>query len=391
MTVPAPERGLMAPPALQTPDLDAEIERAEATAVVVWRGEHVPFADVPERIAGISNREERDLYLDAWVQVAEAVNPAYEARRERWRSMAAAAGAPDVLEAAAEPGVDPRALAVDLERFSVHTETPYFAALRRYLALVDIEQGDGTIADLWHVTRGVSWSHWFGEREVRRAVTAAGRAATASLELDGWRSAETLLYGDAAGTDPIVAAAISEAYAALPGDPGWLENELGVAAREVAPLADFVAFVRLWRLRRALAVLHYELRLYREDDPALLRAYYSGIVGHTTGVEVPEAAYLRDIEAPLASARRLRVLMLAATLAEVLESRMGPAWWRAPAAADLIAEIGAARSVDDALAHLGYDVLDWRPVLRHIRTRLIGEMSGYGGPNITTRAGTRKV
>jgi hypothetical protein len=35
--------------------------------------------------------------------------------------------------------------------------------------------------------------------------------------------------------------------------------------------------------------------------------------------------------------------------------------------------------------------LDWRPVLRQIRTLLIGEMSGYGGPNITTRAGTRKV
>jgi hypothetical protein len=49
------------------------------------------------------------------------------------------------------------------------------------------------------------------------------------------------------------------------------------------------------------------------------------------------------------------------------------------------------RDVEHALARLGYDVLDWRPVLRHIRTRLIGEMSGYGGPNITTRAGTRKV
>ena len=35
--------------------------------------------------------------------------------------------------------------------------------------------------------------------------------------------------------------------------------------------------------------------------------------------------------------------------------------------------------------------LDWRPVVRQIRAKLIGEMSGYGGPNITTRAGTRKV
>ena len=376
---------------LEAPDLDVAIARAEASTVVIWRGEHVPFDDVPERIAAISNRDERDLYLNGYVQAVDALNPLYEERRERWRSLAADSGAADVVEAAAEPGVDPRALAVDLERFSVHTETPYFAALRRYLALVDIEQGDGSIADLWHVTRGVSWSNWFGEREIRRAIAAAGRVATATLELDGWRSAERLLHGTPAGTDPVVSAAVSEAYGALPGDPHWLETELGVTASEVAPLADFVAFVRLWRFRRALALLHYELRLYREDDPALLRAYYSGILGHTTGVEVPAAAYLRDIPAPLASARRLRVLMLAATLAEVLESRFGQAWWRAPEATKLVATVGAASNVDDALAHLGYDVLDWRPVLRQIRTRLIGEMSGYGGPNITTRAGTRKV
>ncbi|MGZ8511885.1 MAG: hypothetical protein ACXWWL_00395 [Candidatus Limnocylindria bacterium] len=386
----AAQRGLVAS-ALESPELDAAIARAEASTVVIWRGEHVPFGEVPERIAAISNREERDLYLYGYVQAVEALNPLYEQRRERWRALAGAGGSSDVVEAAAEPGVDPRELAVDLERFSVHTETPYFAALRRYLALVDIEQGDGTIADLWYVTRGVGWSHWFGEREIRRAVGGAGRAARAGLELAGWRSAARLLHGPAPETGSVVSAAVNEAYAALPGDPHWLETELGVTGSDVAPLADFVAFVRLWRFRRALAVLHYELRLYREDDPALLRAYYSGIVGHTTGVEVPAAVYLRDIPSPMASARRLRVLMLAATLGEVLESRFGPAWWRATEASELVATFGAASNVEDALARLGYDVLDWRPVLRQIRTRLIGEMSGYGGPNITTRAGTRKV
>jgi len=378
-------------PSLRTPEFDEAIERAEASAVVIWRGEHVPLSEVPERIAAIANREERDLYLTAYVQGIEAINPLYEERREQWRSLSSAAGSADVVDAAAEPGVDPRALAVDLERFSVHTETPYFAALRRYLALVDIEQGDGTVADVWHVVRGVSWSHWFGERELRRAVTGAGREATATLQLHGWRSAEALLHGTPAGTDPTVGAAISETYAALPGDPHWLESELGVTAIDVAPLVDFVAFVRLWRFRRAIALLHFELRLYREDDAVLLRAYYAGILGHTIGVAVPEATYLRDIPAPLASARQLRVLMLAGMLSEALESRLGPAWWRQPAAAELVAGVAAASNVEDALALLGYDALHWGPVLRHIRTRLIGEMSGYGGPNITTRAGTRKV
>ena len=378
-------------PTLGTPTIDSAIASAEAAAIVIWRGERVPFGEVPERIAAIAGREERDTYLNAYVQAVEALNPLYEERRDQWRSLAAQSGSGDLIDVAAEPGVDARALAVDVELFSVHTETPYFAALRRYLALADIEQGDGTIADLWHVTRGARWNRWFGEREGQRAVTAAGRDVTAAPALEGWRGAEGLLRGTPDGLDPTVAAAISETYAALPGDPQWLEAELGVGREEVAPLADFVAFVHLWRFRRAIALLHFELRLYREDDPALLRAYYAGIVGHTTGVALPEGLYLRDISSPLASVRRLRVSMLSAMLAERLVSRAGPSWWNNPASRELIGELTAVSNVDDAVARLGYDALDWRPVLRHIRTRLIGEMSGYGGPNITTRAGTRKV
>ena len=52
---------------------------------------------------------------------------------------------------------------------------------------------------------------------------------------------------------------------------------------------------------------------------------------------------------------------------------------------------GLGPSAEDVVAALGYDRLDWRPVLRQIRAQLIGEMSGYGGPNITTRAGSRKA
>jgi len=78
-------------------------------------------------------------------------------------------------------------------------------------------------------------------------------------------------------------------------------------------------------------------------------------------------------------------------LVDSLERRLGTTWWRSADAAGIVDPVGAATSDADVLAQLGYDALDWRPVMRQIRTRLIGEMSGYGGPNITTRAGTRKV
>ena len=149
--------------------------------------------------------------------------------------------------------------------------------------------------------------------------------------------------------------------------------------------------MRLLRLRRSHANLLYELRLFTADDAALQRAYYAGIVGHMLGVEVGEAGYLAAVPRPFASVERLETAILGAMLVEVLEGRHGPRWWREPASAKLAARVAAAPKRDDVLAELGYDALDWRPVLRQIRTRLIGEMSGYGGPNITTRAGTRKV
>ena len=366
-------------------EIDRELAAAAEGAMIVWRGEYVPFSDVPERIAAISGRGERDLLYRAYREALEALNPTHRRRLEAWM-------AGNLANAAAASGPDPRALAADLERFVLHGETPYHAALRRYLALIDIEQGDATLADLWHVARGTAWAHWFGDREVRGAALAAGRTVVESAELGGWRDAETVLAGPSEADAPPAAEAVRAAYATLAGSPEWLGQEIGVAAGEIASFADFAAFIRLWRLRHDIAMLQYELRLFAGPaDPALSRAYYAGILGHMIGVAVPEEAYLAEVTSPFASVRRLEVALLAAQLVEVLEARHGPTWWRDEAARELTAAVGSAGSSADALAQLGYDGLDWRPVLRQIRTRLIGEMSGYGGPNITTRAGTRKV
>jgi hypothetical protein len=125
------------PARLDTPDLDRAIADAESRAIVVWRGEQISFGAVPDRIARIDDRDARDRLYRAYLEAVEALNPLYEARLAAWRQ------AGDVAELAAT-GRDPRALASDLEPFVVHSETPYYAALRRYLALVDIEQGDAT-------------------------------------------------------------------------------------------------------------------------------------------------------------------------------------------------------------------------------------------------------
>ena len=366
-------------------ELDRSIAAAEREAIVIWRGESLAFDTLPERIAELSGRGERDALYGAYREALEALNPLYESRqRDR-------IDADNAIEAAAADGPDPRALAVDLEPLVLHSETPYHAALRRYLALLDIEQGDATIADLWHVARGEAWAHWFGPAAVQRSVVAVRPDATPAAGETDWRAAATALAGEPDSDGPVAAAA-REAHASLAGDPEWLRGELGVTAAEIPSLVDFLAFVRLWRLRHDIGRLHYELRLCRDADaPAVNRAYYAGIVGHMIGVSVAEEAYLSDVGTPFASARSIETALLAGQLIEVLENRLGASWWRDESASSLVAGFAATASVPDALAYLGYDALDWRPVLRQIRTRLIGEMSGYGGPNITTRAGTRKV
>ena len=389
MTIRSPRRSRTPALRFDTPELDAAIAAAERGAIVVWRGERIPFAALPSLIARTDGRVERDGLYAGWIDALEALNPLYRERHAAWRERAAAHGTDDLAVAVAV-GIDIDALALEIERLAIQSETVYHAALRRYLALIGIEQGDATIADLWHVEGGASWSQWFGERDLIRAAAEAGRDASGAVHGEGWRSGESGL----AGTEPgaaAPAAAVAELYGSLVGDPGWLRRALRMAPDEIASFADFIAFVRLRRLRHLVSLAQYAMRLYRTDDESMQRAYFSGIVGHTIGVSVPEAAYLHDAGAPFSSVAELRRTMLAGAMAERLESSFGKEWWGSDEARALTAGLGEATNAEDVLAQLGYDGLDWRPVLRQIRTRLIGEMSGYGGPNITTRAGTRKV
>ena len=254
--------------------------------MVVWRGERILLDALPERIARTDDRMAREGGYALRSEALEALRPLYVERLNAWRADG------DVSARAAKEGTDPAAMAASLERLSFNVETPYYAALRRYLALIGIEQGDASEADLWYIERGSTWSSWFGPREVRRALAAAKRAAFEVADLDGWRAVGAQLRGrdgDVFGTTIVGAA-----YATLIADTEWLSAEVGMAPDEVAAFVDFATFVRLMHLRRAQAELTYELRLYPAIDAALQRAYYSGIVGNQIGANVAEAGYLAE-------------------------------------------------------------------------------------------------
>lgn len=385
-----------------TPELDAEIVAAEASAVILWRGTRLSYVAVPGRIVHAASRADRFALLDSYAEATDAINPLRESRLEALIQAAREAGYADLVSAASElAGYEPDVLGAEMQRFMIESETVYFAALRRYLAQVDIEQGDATVADLWHVLEGSRWNQWFDTRRLGSALRATadglGWAAPAevdtSAEVSPWTAARARLRVAVGEMDPTrrSVAGVAGLLGALLMEPEWLNGELGMGTAEVVGFADFVAFARLWRLRRDTALLAYEERLYRTPDVGLRRAYYAGMVGHMTGVIEPEALYLTAVDPPWAAGAAVQAELLASAAYEALRGRHGPAWWRSKSAGKEIQEMARAASAEDMVAQVGYDRFDWRPVLRQIRTQLIGEMSGYGGPNITTRAGTRKV
>jgi hypothetical protein len=432
----------------QVADGTDAIQTAEARAAIMWRGERIGYRAAPIRITEISNRTERNALDASYQEAVDAINPLRLARLERLRVAMAELGYADEATLTRElHDVDVDALAADLGQFLVESETVYFAALRRYLAEIDIEQGDASAADLAHLLRGNGWDAWFDPRRMLPVVTAtlAGLGidlqampnVTLDLEPRPNKSPRAFAvpvrvpqdvrlvvqlrggHDDYDGTlhelghvlhfahaDPRLPVAwkylgdnsVTEGYAFLLQylmlEPDWLAEHLGMPDGEVAGWLDFASFRKLFYLRRYTAKLLYELRLHRDAEIDLARAYYAGLLGLLTGVRSPEASFLADLDDHFYAARYLRAWMLEGSVAAALRMRHGETWWREAAAGQSLRRSwsrGQEWNAQDVVAHLGYDRLDWRPVLRQIRTRLIGEMSGYGGPNITTRAGTRKV
>jgi hypothetical protein len=420
---------------------------AEATTVVVWRGESIPYRGLRNRISEIGGRAERNGLYASYLEAVEALNPLRRERFERIGELAHELGYVDYVDLIRTTrGFDPDALATGIRAFLADSETPYFAALRRYLARIEIEQGDASVADLWYLTRGSGWDNWFDGRRVLAVLesTLLGLGielrgqpgATLDVEVrpnksprafvavinaprdvrlvmqprGGWEDYGAVLHE--AGhlehflhVDPALPVSlrelgdfsVTEGYAMtlqrLLAEPEWLVEQLGMPMEHAIAFADFFSLYHLVVLRSLAASHLHELRMHRGGDDAVHRATYGGLAGLLTGVRVPEELYLA-VDDGMYAASYLRCFMLDAALTDYLIARHGATWWRSAAAGETLKRAwhrGQAWTAEQVVAHLGYDSLDWRPVVRQIRAKLIGEMSGYGGPNITTRAGTRKV
>ena len=157
---------------------------AEATAAVIWRGETIPYRSLRNRISEISGRAERNGLFASYVEAEEAINPLRRERFERIGAVARDLGYADYVELIRTTrGFDPDALGAEIRDFLAESETPYFAALRRFLARIEIEQGDASLADLWYLMRGSGWDNWFDGRRMLGVLEATLRGM--GIELRG--------------------------------------------------------------------------------------------------------------------------------------------------------------------------------------------------------------
>ena len=157
----------MASSSERSPSLTDAIGTAEATAVVVWRGESIPYRGLRNRISEISGRAERNGLYASYLEAEEALNPMRRGALRPDRRAGSRARLRRLRRADQDdPWLRPRRARSELRDFLAESETPYFAALRRYLARIEIEQGDASLADLWYLMRGSGWDNWFDGRRI---------------------------------------------------------------------------------------------------------------------------------------------------------------------------------------------------------------------------------
>ncbi|NLH47774.1 MAG: hypothetical protein GX444_04120 [Myxococcales bacterium] len=134
--------------------------------------------------------------------------------------------------------------------------------------------------------------------------------------------------GDHAATD-----AFAFLFDGLFADPGFLRRAFNFKEEDATAFGRFVAYQRLYQLRRYCAKVLYEMVLHRGlEEP--LKAY-RGWHGQAAAIALDENDGLRcyaDADDFLAGADYVRAWLLEATLAADLARRYGEDWYAQPAA-----------------------------------------------------------
>lgn len=135
----------------------------------------------------------------------------------------------------------------------------------------------------------------------------------------------------------------------------------------------FAAFRELVMLRRYSAKFAYERSLHRIGPEPGLATEYAERLSRATGVEVPEALYLDDVDPRFYCIRYLRAWMMSGALHAELRERYDDDWFLNPRTGEFLLELwskGQSEPVETLVEWVGVESLSFDPLLRMVHELL---------------------
>lgn len=407
------------------------LAQAESTALVEWEGQAHSYRAAPVRMMNLGSQDRRHALYEKWLRVAAGLNGLRQERHEASVALARELDFPDYVQLWDElGGLHLADLTEKSGRLLSDTEALYHGELRDQLVFAGVDPADAWKVDLGWVFRAPRFDAYFSgkgllpslfrtladlglrleeqqniklDTEYREKKTPRAFCAPLGVPEDvrlvilpsGGRTDYDTLFHEAGHaehfanvdrTQPFAYRrlgdnSVTEAFAFLLQyltiHPKWLALHL-----EMDALTDYLRVSllnKLYMLRRYATKVLYEQRLHTAAGDETMAEVYAELCSEHLGVRYCPEEYLSDTDDAFYAARYLRAWALEAQLRGYLREEFDEEWFRAPRAGKFLVELwreGQKYTAEELLGFMGYDGLDFAPMVDEIRAALGAERQG---------------
>lgn len=399
--------------------LTEEINRREASTMLVWRDRKITFQDAAALLTSEGNRNSRREIYAARKALIEESNDLRRERLLRLHQFARSIGASSYLELFQDlRALDYGAIARDASGLLTQTEALYMRRLNDVLMReIGIPPAKAERHDAFYLLHLTRFDNRFPADSLLSvyADTMAGLGISVGSQrnilidseprphkhcrafcmpvsvpdeirlvirpVGGQSDYQSLLheighaqhYGWASASLPPEFKytgdyALTETYAFLfnhlISDMAWLEQFLGF--RDNSEFVHAVMLARLVTVRRYVAKLVYECRLHLDGDPAESELAYSQLQTDATKFKTEGTEYLFDLDDSFYSASYLRAWSFEVLLREHLKTQFGTRWWTSRRAGDFLKQLwetGDRHTANEMASQIGIGPITFEPLI----------------------------
>jgi hypothetical protein len=404
-----------------------QLARAEAAATLEWASETLTYRAAPVRLANLGSQDRRHSLDEVWRQATQELN---RVRAERHAAVVSQAPKLDYKDYVVLwddlRGLNLAGLAEQSQRLLDETEKMFRDELQIQLVHAGVDPSGAWKADLAWVFRAPQFDKFFDADRLlltlRRTLAGLGlrleeqpnvkldvefrdkkrpRAFCAPVEIPddvrlvlmptGGRTDYATLLHEAGHAEHFANVdrsqpfafkwlgdnSLTEAYAFLleylTTEPKWLAEHL-----QVTTLTDYLRvflFQKLYMLRRYATKVVWEPQLHRQPEDQDMAERYAELFTQRLGVQYFPEEYLSDLDDAFYAAQYLRAWTLEGQLRLYLKREFDEEWYRHPRAGRFLVELwreGQKYTAEELVRNMGYDGLDFAPMLAEIKGALAG-------------------